>query len=61
MARNGELVKVKNKVLISAEQIPAGTRYIGLHLYPDDTAEVTFAELIPESTTRGKTIRLARK
>lgn len=61
MARNGELVKVKNKVLISAEQIPAGTRYIGLHLYPDDTVEVTFAELIPESTTRGKTIRLARK
>ena len=56
MARNGEIAKVKNKLAISPEQIPSGTRYIGLHLYPDDTAEVTFAEFIPERTARGEKI-----
>ena len=59
--RNGEQMKMKNKIVISPEQIPAGTRYIGLHLYPDDTAEVTFAELIAERTPRGKEIRSTRK
>ena len=59
-ARNGELVEVKNKIVVSPEQIPPGTRYIGLHLYPDDTAEVTFSESIPEGTTRGKEIRSNR-
>lgn len=56
MARNGELVEMKNKIVISAEQIPPGTRYVGLHLYRDDTAEVTFAEFIPERTPRGEKI-----
>jgi hypothetical protein len=60
MARNGELVTVKNKIVISPEQIPAGTRYLGLNLYPDDTAEVTFAEFIPERSARGKEIRARR-
>lgn len=61
MARNGEQVKMKNEIVISPEQIPPGTRYIGLHLYPDDTAEITFAEFIPERTARGKKILSARK
>ena len=61
MARNGEHVKMKNKIVISSEQIPPGTRYIGLHLYPDDTAEVTFAEFIPERTPRGEKILSSRK
>lgn len=61
MARNGERVQVKNTIVITREQIPPGTRYIGLHLYPDDTAEITFAEFIPERTTRGKQIRSNRK
>jgi hypothetical protein len=59
--RNGEKVKVKNNLVISADQIPPDTRYIGLHVYPDDTAEVTFAEFIPERTARGKQIRASRK
>lgn len=59
--RNGEHVKVKNTILISPDQIPIGTRYLGLHLYPDDTAEVTFAEFIPERTARGKKILSARR
>lgn len=60
-ARNGELVEVKNKIVITPEKIPSGSRYIGLHLYPDHTAEVTFAEGIPERTERGKKILLMRK
>lgn len=59
--RNGERVKMKNKLIISPEDIPSGTRYLGLHLYPDDTAEITFAQFIPETTARGEKILLARK
>ncbi|MFP5391010.1 MAG: hypothetical protein ACLGI6_05620 [Gammaproteobacteria bacterium] len=59
--RNGEQVTIKNTLVISPDQIPDGTRYLGLHLYPDDTAEVTFAEFIPERTPRGKQIRANRK
>ena len=61
MARNGEKIRTKNELVISPEQIPPGTRYIGLHLYPDDTAQVTFAEFIPEKTARGEKILAARK
>ncbi|CAM3184024.1 hypothetical protein [Janthinobacterium lividum] len=59
--RNGEVVTIKNQLVISAEQIPLGTRYFGLHLYPDDTAEITFADFIPERTARGEKILAARK
>lgn len=55
-ARNGELVKVKNNITIFPEKIPPRTRYVGLHLYPDDTAEVTFAEFVPDRTPRGEKI-----
>lgn len=61
MPRNGEIVTVKNKLMITSEQIPAGTRYLGLHIYPDETAEITFDESIPERTPRGKQIRSNRK
>lgn len=59
--RNGEHMRVKNQIVVSPEQIPPETRYIGLHLYPDDTAEVTFSEFIPEGTPRGDKIRSERK
>jgi len=59
--RNGEHMKIKNTLIISPEQIPAGTKYLGLHLYPDDTAEVTFSDSMPERTARGKKIKAARK
>lgn len=59
--RNGEHVAIKNKLVITPEQIPQGARYLGLHLYPDDTAEVTFSESMPERTARGKQIKAARK
>lgn len=61
MERNGEHIRIKNDILISSEQIPAGTRYIGIHLYPDETAEISFADFIPERTIRGEKIIAMRK
>lgn len=59
--RNGEIITPKNQLVISPEQIPSGTRYLGIHLYPDDTVEFTFAEGIPERTARGRKILADRK
>lgn len=59
--RNGEKMKIKNTLMIKPEQILPGTRYLGLHLYPDDTAEVTFSESMPEKSTRGREIIADRK
>jgi hypothetical protein len=56
MPGNGEQITVKNKLIVSPEKIPPRTRYIGLHLYPDYTAELTFSDEIPEKTIRGKKI-----
>ncbi|MDO8032785.1 hypothetical protein O3297_05135 [Janthinobacterium sp. SUN128] len=59
--RIGEVVTLKNQLVILPEQIPAGTRYLGLHLYPDDTAEIIFSESVPDVSARGKKIRAARR
>ena len=58
--RNGEIMTARNQLIISPDQIPAGTRYLGIHLYPDDTVEFTFAEGLPERTARGRNILAAR-
>lgn len=59
--RNGEHMKIKNTLVITPELIPPGTRYLGLHLYPDDTAEVTFSDSMPEESVRGRKIMASRK
>ena len=59
--RNGEIVKVRNTLVVSPEQIPLGAQYLGLHLYPDETAEIIFSESMPERTVRGQKILAARK
>ncbi|QBE64928.1 hypothetical protein [Pseudoduganella lutea] len=59
--RNGEPMMIKNILLVAPENVPAGTQYAGLHLYPDDTAEITFSEFIPERSARGKQILADRK
>jgi hypothetical protein len=59
--RNGEIVKIKNTLVVSSEQIPPETQYLGLHLYPDDTAEIIFSESMPEESARGRKIMAARK
>ena len=55
-ARNGEVVSLKNKVVIKPSDIPAKADYMGVYLYPDDTAEFTFTEYIPrrEATARAE-------
>lgn len=58
---NGTKMNIKNNLVISHEKIPPDTRYLGLHLYPDDTAEITFDEYIPERTARGEKILADRK
>ncbi|WP_426212571.1 hypothetical protein [Massilia sp. TWP1-3-3] len=54
--RNGETVVIKNKVVLQASDVPANTRYMGVHLYPDETAEFTFSQYIPEVSARGEAI-----
>ena len=56
MARVGELVQLKNRVVINPGDVPSNARYLGIHLYPDDTAEVTFSENLPDRTERGNEI-----
>jgi hypothetical protein len=54
--RNGETVALKNKVVISPSDIPSGAHYMGVCLYPDDTAEFSFSEFMPEYSVRGEAI-----
>lgn len=56
MKRLGETVTARNQLLFREEDITEETRYIGLHLYPDDTAEMEFSAHIPELSTRGEQI-----
>jgi hypothetical protein len=52
---------IKNTLMVSPEQIPPETQYLGLHLYPDNTAEIIFSESMPEESARGRKIMAARK
>ena len=54
MARNGDTVTAKNKLVIDRERIPSDARYVGVHIYPDDTAELSFANGLPKATDRGR-------
>lgn len=56
MARNGETVTAKNTPEL--KEIPAGVKWIALHIYPDDTVELAFSKGSPDelSTVRGKKI-----
>jgi hypothetical protein len=61
MARNGEQCMNKNKIVINASDVPPGTRYLGIHLYPDHTAEITFSAACPGVSERGRKILRGRK
>jgi hypothetical protein len=56
--RNGETVALKNRVIINPHDIPRAAQYMGVYLYPDDTAEFVFTEFMPgrEGTVRSKAI-----
>ena len=49
-ARNGEVVSLKNNVVISASDILSNADYMGIYLYPDESAEFIFAEYMPRRT-----------
>jgi hypothetical protein len=61
MARNGETVHMKNKIAFNASDVPPGTRYLGIHVYPDETAEMAFSQAYPGVSARGEKIRRERK
>ncbi len=61
MARNGETVIMKNKVILKASDIPGNAHYMGVYLYPDETVEFTFTEYMPRNSARGEAIFEALK
>ena len=54
--RNGDTINVKNLLVVSAAQVLATTRYLGLHIYPDFTAEIALCDDMPDISVRGDKI-----
>lgn len=54
--RNGDTVVLKNKVILKASDIPSNAAYMGIYIYPDETAEFTFSQYIPRNSVRGAAI-----
>jgi hypothetical protein len=54
--RNGDVVATKNALMLTADQIPGDARYLAIHIYPDDTTELTFTHDLPEATLHGQKI-----
>jgi hypothetical protein len=55
-AGNGDTVTVKNSLSFTADQIPADSHYLGVHIYPDGTAELVSSVNFPEPTPKGEKI-----
>lgn len=49
--RNGEKVFARNSPSLSA--IPADARYLGIHIYPDETVELIPTRQYPRATEKG--------
>lgn len=61
MPRLGETITAKNQLVVREADISSEIRYIGLHLYQDETAELTFSEYIPDLSARGEEIMRKRQ
>ncbi len=48
----GELHTAKNQLTIVKEQLK-GKKYLALHMYPDDTVEITTSNDLPDPTQKG--------
>jgi len=48
----GELHTAKNQLVVSKEQLK-GKKYLALHIYPDDTVEITTSNDLPDPTEKG--------
>lgn len=57
---NGDTVSLKNSIVIQPQQIPKDSIYMGIYLYPDNTAEVVFSKHIPGNSKRGESILKSR-
>jgi hypothetical protein len=51
--RNGETDSAKNSLVITPEQIPSDVHSLGVHIYPDNTAELIFSQDVLEQSKRG--------
>ena len=50
-----QTVTAKNNLILKPVDIPKGSNYIGIHIYPDETAEFNFStDNYPQETPRGK-------
>jgi hypothetical protein len=56
MHRNGEIDTIKNRVFVKSDDVPVHTEYMGVFLYPDNTAEFSFSEFMPTESNRGNEI-----
>lgn len=54
MARNGESMTAKNTPVLAMP--PRNARYLGIHIYPDDTVEFIYSQYLPERTERGEVL-----
>lgn len=54
MVRNGETVTARNTPILGAP--PPKARYLGIHIYPDESAEFAYSEFLPERTDRGEAL-----
>ena len=55
-AGTGVTTTAKNPLYIREEDMPKGVRYLCIHIYPDETAELTFTVHLPPPTPRGAAI-----
>ncbi|MFP6562716.1 hypothetical protein WJ542_31105 [Paraburkholderia sp. B3] len=55
-ADTGDTVAVENGLSLTADQISDDDRYLGVHIYPDNTAELTLSQYLPEATPKGEEI-----
>jgi hypothetical protein len=56
MHRNGETVTVREPLTVRDDLIDSNVRYLGVHVYPDQSAELTLSQWIPDTTPRGNEI-----
>lgn len=49
--RNGEKIFAKNSPALS--EVPAAARYLGMHIYPDESVELIPSQHYPHATEKG--------
>lgn len=58
---NGDTIHVKNVLALSSDQVSPATRYLGLHIYPDFTAEIILCDDMPDVSPRGEQLLKKRE